>query len=362
MKWKKVRLQNYTPWLQVCLGFIILLILAWYRQDPERVEKNYSRGIYPYISYVLRCISGLLPFSLGDVLYFVLGVRLIIKIIKVFRKIPTLNRLGNLVGKITYIIFIVIILFQVSWGLNYYRVGISKELQLENNSFDKEELVQLHELIISKANYYRRGIPLDYFDTLSTKLIYTRSVAAYKAIESDFPFLKYKQPSIKNSFYSTLGNWFGFLGYYNPFTGEAHLNITPPGFSVPFSTCHEIAHQLGYAGEDEANFIGYLAASRSGDAVLQYAAYFNLYLYSYREIHYLDSSLAEILSRKLDTAVTRDLNIYRQFIHENKSPLEPVFTLFYNRFLLANNQPEGIASYNHVITWLIAWYAVQGDI
>ncbi len=66
--------------------------------------------------------------------------------------------------------------------------------------------------------------------------------------------------------YSYLGNYLGFTGYYNPFTGEAQVNTTVPLFVQPFTTCHEIGHQLGYAKENEANFAGYLAAKSSPDA------------------------------------------------------------------------------------------------
>ena len=56
----------------------------------------------------------------------------------------------------------------------------------------------------------------------------------------------------------TIGSYSGFLGYYNPFTGEAQVNITAPHFVIPFTACHEMAHQLGYGSESEASFIGYL--------------------------------------------------------------------------------------------------------
>ncbi len=58
-----------------------------------------------------------------------------------------------------------------------------------------------------------------------------------------------------------LGNYLGFTGYYNPFTGEAQVNTTVPQFLLPNIALHEMGHQIGYAKEDEANFSAYLAAS-----------------------------------------------------------------------------------------------------
>jgi hypothetical protein len=75
-----------------------------------------------------------------------------------------------------------------------------------------------------------------------------------------------------------LGNYVGFTGYYNPFTGEAQVNTTVPKFLQPFTASHEVAHQLGYAKEMEANFVGYLAASHSTDTLFRYSVYLDLFL------------------------------------------------------------------------------------
>ena len=59
----------------------------------------------------------------------------------------------------------------------------------------------------------------------------------------------------------------GFAGYLNPFSGEAQVNDNTPLLGTAFTTCHEMAHQLGYAPEKEANFIGYLACISNEDPI-----------------------------------------------------------------------------------------------
>jgi len=54
-------------------------------------------------------------------------------------------------------------------------------------------------------------------------------------------------------------SYLGIGGVYFPFTGEANVNISMPHTSIPFTACHEMAHQIGFAREDEANFIAYIA-------------------------------------------------------------------------------------------------------
>ena len=49
----------------------------------------------------------------------------------------------------------------------------------------------------------------------------------------------------------------GYAGYLNPFTLEAQVNMLGCQKSTyPITIAHEMAHQLGYAAENEANFIG----------------------------------------------------------------------------------------------------------
>ena len=48
---------------------VFAVIIHIYSNDSTRVENQYSTGIYPVFSSILRYIFGWLPFSIGDVLY-----------------------------------------------------------------------------------------------------------------------------------------------------------------------------------------------------------------------------------------------------------------------------------------------------
>src|SRR5665811_1952947 len=116
------------------------------------------------------------------------------------------------------------------------------------------------------------------------------SVDAYRVAAGTHPSLMYRFPSVKFSFYGYLADYMGFSGYYNPFTCEAQVNTTIPSFVQPFTTCHEIGHQLGYAKEEEANFCGFLATKSSTDPAFRYSVYVDLYLYSAGALYVLDST------------------------------------------------------------------------
>ena len=53
-------------------------------------------------------------------------------------------------------------------------------------------------------------------------------------------------------------SYLGISGIFIPFTCEANVNATLPDWEIPFTACHELAHQRGFAREDEANYVGYL--------------------------------------------------------------------------------------------------------
>ena len=76
---------------------------------------------------------------------------------------------------------------------------------------------------------------------------------------------------VKKSLFSTPLSYMGFTGYINPFTLEANINYNIPKISIPPTICHEIAHQIGYAFEDEANYIAIKTLSNSKDNFLKYS-------------------------------------------------------------------------------------------
>ncbi len=188
------------------------------------------------------------------------------------------------------------------------------------------------------------------------KILFTHAREAFQVVAKKYSFLSYSYPSAKPSLFSYAGNYLGFQGYYNPFSGEAQVNTTVPIILQPFVTTHEIAHQLGYAKENEANFVGFLAAEQAPSAMVRYSMYFDMYNYSLREMGRRDSAQARKYFNDLPDQVKQDFAEYREFFRKHRNPLEQVITWGYGHFLKANNQPAGKETYNEVVAWLIAYY------
>ncbi len=335
---------------------LIVLLVSFFCADAGRVETQYSNGFFPAFITFYRKICGVFPFSIGDIVYGFFFTWLLIKILRFFfRKGERWKRLGTglliMVG--------VYVAFNLLWGINYSRQGIAHQLQLQPGKYNKADLSELNCLLAEKVNNAREQLG-ERSTYQNHKKIFKQLPDVFTAAQKTWPFLKYKHPSLKSSLWSWLGNYAGFTGYYNPFTAEAQVNTNIPVFMIPFTACHEVAHQLGYAKENEANFVGYLAAVSSGDPYFQYSAYLDLFLYANRRMNAADSVAAKLYRRELHKNVVADINELIAYSRKYTSPFEPLIWWAYGKFLEQHSQPQGIKSYDEVISLLIAYHKKTG--
>jgi hypothetical protein len=250
---------------------------------------------------------------------------------------------------------LVYVLFNGLWGLNYDRRGIADQLELTVKPYSTHELNQLLTRIVIKLNQLDSPARVDRSELIHPRAVFAGAVRSYAELEKREPYFIYRSPSIKSSLFGFLDNYMGFGGYYNPFTGEAQVNTNVPAFTQPYTTCHEMGHQLGYARENEANFAGYLAARHSPDLGFQYSVYFDLYLYAARELYMRDSNLVRTARERLRPGIRQDFRDLQRFNRKFVNPFEPIIRRMYGSYLRANRQPQGIMTYDEVNAWLIAY-------
>lgn len=346
---------------------LIALLIRLFSFNSINTEQYYSSGIYPYISVASRSLFGWIPFSIGDILYGVIAFWIIWKVVIDFNMLFHNKFTGPVFVKKsldTFIVFLIIyISFNVLWGINYNRQGIAKQLGLTMEAYSKDQLKQVNEVLLYKVNATKLSVLRTGNTTvLKTSSIFNGASAAYVEANKKYPFLFYHTPSIKISMWGWVGNYLGFNGYYNPFTGEAQVNTTVPKFLQPFTTCHEMAHQLGYAKENEANFVGYLSAVASKDSAFLYSAYMELFLYANRDLYGVDSVASRQYFKLLIPPVKEDIIAWRTFNLSHASPVEPVIRWMYGKYLQSNQQPSGMMSYDEVTAFLIAYYKKFGTL
>ncbi|MBL7742119.1 MAG: DUF3810 domain-containing protein [Chitinophagaceae bacterium] len=347
------------------LLIVTAILIKWVSLYPDWVERNYTYGIYPFISRIQRIIFGWLPFSIGDLFYAFLVLVVVFRTSRflklLFQRKLTRRYFASGLQQAIFFFLFVYVFFNLLWGLNYNRLGIAAQLNLQVKKYTLADLDTLTTAIQVKLNHYADAANEEQRDSLNRKKrLFKESDRAYAYAVNEFSFLRYETKSIKPSLFSYLGNYLGFQGYYNPFSGESQVNTTIPRFLEPFVTTHEIAHQLGYAKENEANFVAFLACRSFPSNGFKYSMYFDMYNYAIGEVRRRDTALAKNFHQKLHLQVANDINEYRDFYRRYRNPIEPIITWGYSHYLKANNQPAGKETYNEVVAWLIAYYKKFG--
>ncbi|HXB06750.1 MAG TPA: DUF3810 domain-containing protein [Puia sp.] len=331
---------------------------------PSAVERYYSTGVYVLLSRGQRILFGWIPFSFGDCLYFAAGIWLLIALIRTIRTFIR-REAGwpwflSFVRRTVLVCLCVYVLFNGLWGLNYDRRGIAWQLKLKVHPYTTDELKYLTERLVIRLNGLDSLARLDRPELDRHRFLFAGATRAYDSLGFRDERFRYPFPSVKSSLFSYIGLYLGYSGYYNPFTGEAQVNTRQLPFTQPYTTCHEMGHQLGYARENEANFAGYLAARSSSDPAFRYSAYFDLWLYATAEMYSRDSAFVRAQIKRLHPAIRQDYRDQRTFSRKYANPLETQVWQLYGGYLRANRQPKGIVTYSEVTAWLIAWLEKAG--
>lgn len=336
--------------LAVCL----LMFVAGY---PDFVERYYSNGFYRAVCFIFHPVLNLFPFSVGDIIYLLIIGYLVYAAIKLIRLLikkqwrgAGLFTLGLIIG-----IQVFSLCFYLFWGMNYYRPSAAERFDLPDSGYTTADLKSVTAMLIDSANRCRARVTVADLKQ-DNKTIYTTAVNAVRSLSATSDNFHTFKPHIKPSLLTPLMNYMGTSGYYNPFTTEAQLDYDLPVFIKPFVACHEMSHQMGFGPEDEANFGGFIAGTQSKDRLLRYSAYYvgvQEFMFALRR---QDSLSRKELRKNISPEVLNDFKTEREFWLSYESKLGALSSIFYDDFLKANNQPQGLNTYNQMVRLVMGWY------
>lgn len=340
--------------------FLIVQIIALQvlKHFPEFVEKYYSQGIYPWISKISRYIFGWVPFSVGDLFYLLIAIVAIRWLYKNLKRLRQNDQVGFFVD-ILAAVSVVYFMFHVLWGFNYYRLPLHKSLNI-NNDYTTEQLLETTNRFIEKSNAMHRE--LGFADSVKIELPYSqkemfkKTLNGYKNLEKEFPQLALSPRSIKKSGWSLGLTYMGYSGYLNPFSGEAQVNNLMKTYKFPAVACHEEAHQIGYAAENEANFIATLSTLHNDDIYMQYTGYIFTLRYLINEVARRDEAKYQELLTTINPGILESYKEMRDFWESYQNPFEDFSKMFWDNFLKANNQSRGIMSYDYMVALIVNYY------
>jgi len=343
----------YLP-LGLLIQIVLIQLISFF---PEFIEGFYSNGLYSYVSSFSRIIFGFIPFSIGDFCYLIAIVYLVIGYFR-NRKISKLSWKDSVL-KILSFFSVFYFLFNILWGLNYYRVPLFEKLKIEKE-YSNEDLLKFTQLLIVKTNSIHSQITNN--DTLkvvfpySQNQVFEMNLDGYRSLSKKNLAFTYKYSSIKKSLFSLPLSYMGFSGYLNPFTNEAQVNDKIPLYNFPTTVTHEMAHQLGYASESEANFIGFLASINNENLYFKYSGYSHALHYCLSNWRYRDEVQFKKLLKTVHPGIIKNYKESEDFWSNYESFVETGFHLFYDRFLKVNQQKDGIDGYSKFVDLLVNYY------
>lgn len=319
------------------------------------IEKFYFELWYNKWSLFLRSIFGPVNTSVGDILYLFLFGYLIF-FIKVKEKKINLKKTafrGINIFSIFYLIF------NISWGLNYYKTPLDKKLNIAT-TYSDEELFDFTQKLILKTNEIHKKITKN--DSIKVVVPYTQdtilkmNVTGYEMLTKEISFIKYSKIAVKKSILSIPISYMGVGGYLNPFTNEAQINCNGPKYSFAMTANHEMAHQIGFASESEANFVGFLASKNNNNLYIQYSGYSYALKYCLKNWKIRDYTKFKKFIKTINPGIIKNYEESEKYWKNYDTVIAEIFSSFYDQFLKMNQQKDGLESYSKFIDLMVNYY------
>ena len=310
------------------LGFLASGPIGWGllqfgKSRPDLVESIYVDHVFPLMRGLLSVLFSWWPISAAE---------------------------GLMATSVLYALLL------LTWGFTNvrqpYAVHAGWEVQADA---DPAELADLVHDLVARCNVLRPGVSDEDLEVLLDHgRLDPRVVRGFAALAEEVPAVHGGLPVVRVPMAARLLTLFQVGGIYSPFTGEAHVNREPPVWRRAFTTCHEIAHQRGFAREDEANFIAYQVCVRARDAAFEYSGTFHAMQYALGALRRSapERHTAEIA--RISERVRDDLRASTEFWMRWKGPISKVAQSTNDRYLRLQGQTAGRASYGRMVDLMLA--------
>ncbi len=362
--------QKITLLVLSILAVIMMVLLVLSRRCPRVVTRWYTGKIFPVITLPLRFISNLIPFSLAEILLIgcILGI-LIGGTVRIVRSVRYGTWAPFLKGiyHIAILLLAIIILFPAMGGFNYSRQTFARMAEIQVVPASVEEVEALCRYLGTKAATERNILPQDENGITQSPLTIAEILDAaqegYDQIGTIYPWLSGVYGTPKMAINSWLMSYLRISGIYPYLVPEAIVNTNTPIMSLPHTVCHEMAHQRGIAREDEANFVGYLAAIHHSEAIFRYSGYLEAYIYSMDALYQANPTRWEAVRKMTHSGILRDVAYIRSMWEpytSSNNVIGEISTNVNDWYLKENAVEDGVQSYGRMVDLLIAYQKHQG--
>lgn len=345
----------------------ILLVCAAYNAG---MAQWYSTHVYFFLVSFLGRVSALFPFSVAEILLYILLALLFISTVHMIGRMLTGGKKGELFyrwfSRVSLAAGILLFLYVTCCGINYHRGSFSGEAGIDTREYSAEELEEICRWLTKEVNIRADKVPRDAEGTLrfgaaKKKSITLRSaekdaVEAMENLSGTFSCLQGYYPRPKGLIVSEILSYQGLTGMYIPFTVEAGYNADMPAYNIPFTLCHELSHLRGFMQEQEANFIAFLACTEHSDTAFQYSGYLSGWLYCMNTLYEVSPQKWQEVRVELAEAAEEDLAANDTFWNTYDGTVAEVADKINDTYLKVNGQAEGVYSYDRMVDLIVAYF------
>lgn len=310
------------------------------------VETWFAGRITPFLRYVFSAPLSLLPVSLSQVLLLLLAAAGTWLLFRACTGRPPQDTIRKLVLLATLLCN----LYLAGFGWLYHRPPLRERLGWKDPEKPVEAFERTALRLAEEAARLRCPPPPDsegtFFPDLRPALVSALGSVGAKGIP---PFRL--KPALPRGFLLRLRT----SGVFSPFTQEAHYDPGLSPFDLPFVAAHEAAHLAGFAPEQEADFLAWLATRRSTDRFVRYSG--TLAALSKFE-RSASATLVETMRKRAGPGVLEDRRLAAEaFRRYEWKAMARISRRIYDRMLKAQGVEEGIGSYDGLPGMILAFEA-----
>jgi hypothetical protein len=350
-----------TPKAATQLTLIGLAVLvAVFPPGTFAIERWYARGLYPQLQAVTTSVSNRVPVALFDVAMIILAIIAIVMwahSVRVARRKRSIRPIGRGFAATLTLAALVYLWFLTAWGLNYARQPIESVMTYDASRVTPQAARALAEYAIAQANRthaaaHAAGFPG--IDEMPRPL-----VTALQDVERE---LGRPRTTVvarpKTSIFSPFFRASSVSGMLAPLFLETLLNPDLTGPERPSVLAHEWAHLSGYAPEDDASFVGLLAALRAGPAA-EYSAWLELAFTAVSQLQPVTQKL--VLENLAEGPRIDQRAIYQRVMANRIETVDRAAWATYDQLLRSQGVEEGVQSYSRVVELLLGTNVLKID-
>lgn len=338
----------------------------------------YSHYVYRVLSLGIGSVTGLLPFSVVELLLYATILFVLFDFVKQLRRAiraAVARPLRRFLGHLFLILSTLLVLYVFLCGINYHRTSFSQEAGLSvtlgehGTVYDEADLIALCDYLVTEINATEAQLDVPFIgQTTETpkasaawlwhagrtgQRAMEKLGQRYSRLSGHYPFPK----PILNTWLLSVQQT---TGVYSPFTVEANYNRDIAYYDIPFTICHELSHLRGYMQEEEANFIGVLATIGADDLYFNYSGYVSAWVYAGNALARIDSTAFATLYARINARTRQDMLYNNAYWKQFEGKPAEAHEQLNDAYLKIQGQSTGVRSYGHVTDLMLEYFEKNG--